>query len=122
MLKDYPTIINNIQLFPPDKWEETSEVVEETYQTEAGTDQASVTRYDKLAVDAQYRVNSEWLKQFKMWAKVDSLDVSIYDATANGYTYRVMRMRDFKASPVEWSERMKDTDGIWNISFSLEEF
>ena len=122
MLKDYPTIINNIQLFPPDKWEETSEVVEETYQTEAGTDQASVTRYDKLAVDAQYRVNSEWLKQFKMWAKVDSLDVSIYDATANGYTIRVMRIRDFKASPVEWSERMKDTDGIWNISFSLEEF
>lgn len=122
MLKDYPTIINNIQLFPPDKWEETSEVVEETYQTEAGTDQASVTRYDKLAVDAQYRVNSEWLKQFKMWAKVDSLDVSIYDATANGYTNRVMRMRGFKASPVEWSERMKDTDGIWNISFSLEEF
>ena len=122
MLKDYPTIINNIQLFPPDKWEETSEVVEETYQTEAGTDQASVTRYDKLAVDAQYRVNSEWLKQFKMWAKVDSLDVSIYDATANGYTHRVMRIRDFKASPVEWSERMKDTDGIWNISFSLEEF
>ena len=89
MLKDYPTIINNIQLFPPDKWEETSEVVEETYQ---------------------------------MWAKVDSLDVSIYDATANGYTNRVMRIRDFKASPVEWSERMKDTDGIWNISFSLEEF
>ena len=122
MLKDYPTIINNIQLFPPDKWEETSEVVEETYQTEAGTDQASVTRYDKLAVDAQYRVNSEWLKQFKMWAKVDSLNVSIYDATANGYTNRVMRMRGFKASPVEWSERMKDTDGIWNISFSLEEF
>ena len=122
MLKDYPTIINNIQLFSPDKWEETSEVVEETYQTEAGTDQASVTRYDKLTVDAQYRVNSEWLKKFKMWAKVDSLDVSIYDATANGYTNRVMRMRDFKASPVEWSERMKDTDGIWNISFSLEEF
>lgn len=54
MLKDYPTIINNTQLFQPNKWEETSEVVEETYRTEAGTDQVSVTRYDKLSVDAQY--------------------------------------------------------------------
>ena len=48
MLKDYPTIINNTQLFQPNKWEETSKVVEETYQTEAGTVQVSVTRYDKL--------------------------------------------------------------------------
>ena len=66
MLKDYPTIINNIQLFPPDKWEETSEVVEETYQTEAGTDQASVTRYDTPAVDAQYRDNSARPHRFQM--------------------------------------------------------
>ena len=122
MLKDYPTIINNTQLFQPNKWEETSEVVEETYKTEAGTDQVSVTRYDKLSVDAQYRVNSEWLKQFKMWSKVDSLDASIYDATANGYVNRVMRMRNFKDSPIEWSERMEDPDGIWDVSFSLEEF
>lgn len=122
MLKDYPTIINNTPLFQPNKWEETSEVVEETYKTEAGTDQVSVTRYDKLSVDAQYRVNSEWLKQFKMWSKVDSLDASIYDATANGYVNRVMRMRNFKDSPIEWSERMEDTDGIWDVSFSLEEF
>ncbi len=122
MLKNYLPIINNVTLYPSDKWSEDSAVVEETYQTEAGTDQASVTRYDKLTVSAQYRCNSEWYGTFKKWSKTDQLSVSLYDPIAKGYSNRTMRMRNFKADLIENTEGYKDSDGIWDISFDLEEF
>ena len=121
MLKNNLPIINNVELFPSDKWDEDSAVVEETYQTEAGTDQASVTRYDKLTVSAQYRCKEEWYSRFKGWSQRDTLSVSIYDPVVKGRKNRTMRMRKFKATLIENTEDVEDTNGVWDVSFDLEE-
>lgn len=122
MLKDYPVKINDTALFESNSWEEDSAVIENKYETEAGTDQVSVIRYDKLTVSAQYRCHSDWLGQFKQWSKMDELTVDIYDPYAGDYKSRTMRMRDFKYKLVEFSERVKDTNGVWDVNFTLEEF
>lgn len=122
MLNEYPVKINGVELFEANKWEEESGVVENKYETEAGTDQVSVTRYDKLTVSTQYRCHSKWLGQFKRWSKMDSLTVDIYDADSNGYISRTMRMRNFKNSLIEFSGKVKDTNGVWDVTFDLEEF
>lgn len=122
MLKDFPVKINGTVLFEPSKWEEDSAVIENKYETEAGTDQVSVTRYDKLTVSVQYRCHSEWLAGFKQWSQTDILMVDIYDAQAKGYKRRTMRLRNFKTSLIEFSEKVKDTNGVWDVSFTLEEF
>ena len=41
---------NDEIIFEPESWEESSEVIESVNQTEAGTDQIAVTRYDKLSI------------------------------------------------------------------------
>lgn len=122
MLKDFPVKINGTVLFEASEWEEDSAVIENKYETEAGTDQVSVTRYDKLTVSAQYRCHSDWLAVFKQWSQTDSLTVDIYDAQAKGYKRRTMRIRNFKNSLIEFSEKVADTNGVWNVSFSIEEF
>lgn len=122
MLSDYPVKINNVELFPANKWDEDSEVVENVQTSEAGTDITTVARYDKLAVSAEYRCHSPWLGKFKAWSKADTLTVQIYDPVTDKYMSRTMRMRNFKTSLIEFSEKVKDTQGIWNVSFTLEEF
>jgi hypothetical protein len=52
MLKDFPIYFDDTKLFSPSSWDESYAVVESTNQTEAGTDQIIVTRYDKLSVSA----------------------------------------------------------------------
>ena len=122
MLNEYPIFFDDTEIMPWSKWEESSEVVENTYQTEAGTDQLQVVRYDKLNVSAEYRCQSEWLQRFAAFAEQDEINVKMYDAKLMDYKTRKMRMRNFKKNPIEFSDRLKDTNGVWNVSFDLEEF
>lgn len=122
MLKDYPIYFDDTEVMEWSDWEEQSEVVENTYQTEAGTDQLQVVRYDKLKVSTSYRCHSEWLQKFAAFAKQDSIAVKMYDAELMNYTTRTMRIRNFKKSPIEFSGKVADTNGVWNVSFVLEEF
>ena len=48
--------------------------------------------------------------------------VRMYDLETHGYKEREMRLRGFKAVPAEHSERTSGTDGLWTVSFTLEEF
>ena len=54
MLSEYPIYFDDVKLFTPESWEESYAVIENTNQTEAGTDQVIVTRYDKLSVSASF--------------------------------------------------------------------
>lgn len=122
MLKDYPVTFDGIEVMQWSKWEESREVIENTYQTEAGTDQIDVVRYGKLTVSCQYRCHDEWLRIFTDFSERDSIEVSSYDTKEGRSTVKIMRIRDFKADPIEHSEKVQDTNGVWNVSFKLEEF
>jgi hypothetical protein len=110
------------KIFTPASWEEESAVVESVNETEAGTDQIIVTRYDKLSVSASFQCSSTWAGKFKAYSKRDSVAVRMYDLETHGYVEREMRLRGFKAVPAEHSERTSGTDGLWTVSFTLEEF
>ena len=122
MLRDYPIMFDGEKIFTPTSWEEDSAVVESVNETEAGTDQIIVTRYDKLSVSASFQCSSTWAGKFKAYSKQDSVAVRMYDLETHGYKEREMRLRGFKAVPAEHSERTSGTDGLWTVSFTLEEF
>ena len=122
MLKNYPIKFDGEKIFTPTAWEEESAVVESVNETEAGTDQIIVTRYDKLSVSATFQCSSEWAGRFKAYSKRDDIAVSMYDIETNAYKVRTMRLRGFKAVPAEHSERNTGTNGLWTVSFTLEEF
>ena len=58
MLINYPIRFDGENIFTPTSWEEESTVVESVNETEAGTDQIIVTRYDKLSVSASFQCSS----------------------------------------------------------------
>lgn len=122
MLNDYPVKFDDEQIFPPESWEESSEVIENVNQTEAGTDQVSVTRYDKLSVSASFNCSSRWASKFKAYSKKNSISVSLYDLEEQGYKTRTMRIRNFKAKPQDNSRLTPGTNGLWSVSFDLNEF
>ena len=122
MLSEYPIIFDGTEHFTPDSWEESYDVIENTNQTEAGTDQVVVTRYDKLSVSASFKCTSRWASIFAEFRDQDSIEVEIYDLKTQGYKTRTMRMRNFKTGPEKNSEKTKDTNGLYVVSFDLTEF
>ena len=109
-------------IFEPQSWDEESDVIENVNKTEAGTEQIAVTRYDKLSVSCSFQCSSLWAKKFKQYSMKDEIAVSIYDVVDEAYKVRAMRIRNFKMSLVEHSWKTPNTNGLWNVSFSLIEF
>lgn len=122
MLIDFPVKFDTEVIPEAESWSEESSVLENVNQTEAGTDQVSVTRYDKLSVSCSFQCSHRWASKFKVYSKKDSVAVQMYDIELNGYKTRTMRIRNFKADPVKNSQRTPNTNGLWEISFNLEEF
>ncbi len=122
MLSEYPIYFDETKLFTPESWEESYSVVESTNQTEAGTDQVIVTRYDKLSVSASFQCTSRWAAIFAGFRDQDSIAVKLYDLKTQDYKTRTMRIRNFKTGPEKNSEKTKGTNGLYTVSFDLEEF
>lgn len=122
MLKDYPIYFDDTKLFTPKEWNESFDVIESTSQTEAGTDQVIVIRTDKLSVSASFQCSSRWAAKFAEFRDQDSIEVKSYDLKAQDYKTRTMRIRNFKSTPEENSEKTNNTNGLYTISFDLEEY
>ena len=122
MLSEFPIYFDDVKLFPPSKWEESSSVVESVNQTEAGTDQVIVTRYDKLSVSASFKCSSRWAAKFAEFRDKDSIQVKLYDLKTQDYKTRTMRIRNFKTGPEKNSEKTRGTNGLYTVNFDLQEF
>ena len=124
---NYPIYFDTTQILSPHSWEEKSNVVETVNETEAGTDQIDVTRYDKLSVSVSYAIaESEdgggWAKILKGFSKYNSFTLKRYDILLGGYEERTVRMRNFSANLKPKSDYLPAVNGVWEISFTLEEF
>lgn len=122
MLKDYPVKFNSEEIPEPVAWDENYTNVENVIQTEAGTDVVIVTRYGKLSVTAQFNCSSRWAAKFAAYRDKGEITVELYDIKTGGYGLRKMRLRKFKSSIVKNSHRTAGTNGLYEISFTLEEY
>lgn len=122
MLKDYPVKFNSEEIPEPVAWDENYTNVENVIQTEAGTDVVIVTRYGKLSVTAQFNCSSRWAAKFAAYRDKGEITVELYDIKTGGYGLRKMRLREFKSSIVKNSHRTAGTNGLYEISFTLEEY
>lgn len=120
--KDFPIYFDDTKLFWPSKWQESYSVVETTNQTEAGTDQVIVTRYDKLSVSCEFKCSAGWAATFTSFRDKDSIAVRLYDLKTQDYKTRTMRIRNFKMAPEKNSEKLASSNGLYTVSFDLYEF
>ena len=108
----------------PLTWNEEPQDVINTFTSEAGTDEEIITRKDKMKISASFKSTSAWASTFKSFYKKDSFTITQYDILTDTTEERTVRMKNFKASlePKSWLLDSNVTQGVWNISFSLEEF
>lgn len=110
--------LNGVQLPNPQKWKESHDVVENSKETEAGTTATIITRYDKLSVSVSYQCSSAFANQLYALSIKDTLTMQLKGDTKES---RTVMIRDFEKSLESGSERTARTDGLWNISFTIEE-
>jgi hypothetical protein len=120
--KDFPIWFDDTKLFWPLKWQENYEVVETQNTTEAGTDQIIVSRYDKLSVSCEFQCSDLWVAVFAAFRDQDSISVKLYDLKTKVYKTRTMRIRNFKAVLESNSEKLSMSNGLYTVSFELQEF
>ena len=119
---DFPLYFDAEQMPQPSTWTENSDTIETVNQTEAGTQQAEVVRYDRLVVNVGYVVTDDIARKLKQYSKHNSIVVKYYDIETDDYKQRTMRMRKFTAGLHKGSNELLAVRGVWDVSFSLEEF
>lgn len=124
MLKDYPLMLNNTELLIPASYKETWKPIEEVKQSAAGTDIYTNIRSRKLVVNLDYKVMSAWLKifaDFNMLSRTESLTLKRYDPILDAYSEHSVKMTDFSYQLERKSWDLEVTNGIYKVSFNLEE-
>lgn len=122
MLSEYPIYFDDVEIPFPKTWNEENKVIESVNQSEAGTDIVNVTRMQKLSVTVSTTCLSGLAKEILAFSLLDSFVLKKYDLLTNAYKEYTVRMRDVKTSKVQYSEKVSTTNGVWKLSYRLEEF
>lgn len=123
MLKSsYPIKFNTTEIPFPASWSESPETLEKVFQSEAGTDKIIIQRKNKLKVTMNYNCLDTLANTLGTFSQMDSFTFKRYNPITATYEERTVRMRNYSCAFVKKSEDLSATNGIWKISFTLEEF
>lgn len=120
MLGAFPVKFDGVAMPWADKWVKHHSDVEASHTTEAGTEQVSILRKDRLTIDAEYHTDSRGLRRYQQYRNQDTVAVSLYDALSGDYETRTMRIRGFAVEQLQ-DTATRDTVGLYIVTFSLEE-
>ena len=121
-LKDFPTKFDTTEI-PFFYGAETFNKIQETNQSESGKDLVQVTRRSKLSLSCSFAiVDREWIAFFREYSLKPSFSLSLYDPVSNEYNLYNVRMESYSQSKRRKSEELDGIFGVWDISFTIEEF
>ena len=124
MLANYPLVLNNIELLIPNPYKESWNAIEDTKQSAAGTDVYTSIRVRKLSISVSYKVTSDWLKtlaELNTLSRTESLTLQRYDPILEDYSEHQVKMKNFSYQVDRKSWDLSVTNGIYKVSFTLEE-
>lgn len=109
-------------LYPYDMTRNSNDI-ENVFTTEAGYDNVISTRKDKQSIAMVFHCSSAWVKKFKEYYKKSDFWFEEYDSISNGSERRHVRMKNYSEHLVPKSYKVDTTtsQGLWEVSFTLEE-
>lgn len=116
------TLFNSTEIIWATSWVENPQKLKNTFTTEAGTEIDKIVRDSRLSISASYRCTDDWLLTFMDFRDMDSFTLTTYDAQTKAAKTNTVRMTDFNYSLVPKSYDLTVTNGVWEVSFNLEEF
>lgn len=119
---NYPMMFNTTVIPFPTTYSEQSQTIENVNQTEAGTDIVNVMRHNKLSASMTFRCLQSVLQTLASFETSNSFTFKRYNPKNGTYEERTVRMRGFTHELVKGSEDLPSVDGVWEVSFTLEEF
>lgn len=124
MLNSYPFKINNIAIPYPDSWNENPKKLANTFETEAGTMKKVIVRTSKLSISASFTVTSFWLKKFQQFRDMDVITLTKFNAQTGAYSDHTVCIDDesFEYDLIPASRFANNTNGLYKLSFNLEEY
>ena len=113
--KKFLTIDNNL-LPETSGFDIENQTIEKAFQTEAGTDKSILIRTGKHKFTPSWEAATSSHKALcEGFCAASTVTVSF-----NGATY-TCRARNLQTKLVQYSNRYTGSDGLWDISFTLEE-
>lgn len=122
MLSEFPTYFDTWEVPPMKGWKIKSADVLSNYKTEAGTDEVNYTRKDKLTISASTVGFDYLLQKLYQFKNKDSFTLKMYNPINKRYQERIVRITSFGYDLKEKTDKISISNGIYSISFTVEEF
>jgi hypothetical protein len=123
-LDRYPIIMNGTTLpFFPTTWQRAPKKIQTTNQSEGGRDIVQVARSNKMTINATFALaDAAWVAFFENLKELDSFVLKAYSPRLDDYEERTVRIEDYNDAPRRKSEKLEGVTGVWDVSFTIEEF
>lgn len=122
-LSQFPYIFGQYTIPFPIEFDDSYSDVESVNQSEGGRDIVQNFRHGKMSAEVSFAVaDEEWVMKMETLYNASSFSVFVYSPILEGYDERICRMRNFKKKRRKASELLSEIVGVWDISFTLEEF
>lgn len=124
LAENYPIILNNVEYDYLKALSVSLVDYVTTHETESGKQEEVSTRRGRKSITISGTVLQPLLTQLLALEYLDEFTAQIYDPALNDYDTMTVRIGagTMKYSLKEKSARLRTTNGVWNVSFNLEEF
>lgn len=106
----------------PNSWVENPQKLKNTFTTEAGTEIDLIVRAERLSVSVAYVCLDDLLQTLIGFRDMNSFTLTRYDPGTQSSETKTVRMTDFNYELVRKSATLSGQNGVWKVSFNLEEF
>lgn len=121
---NYPTIINGVTYQPFKKWDISYNDTVTVHETEAGTQEDVIIRKGRRSIAVSTTCLSSLATVLAGLNDLSSFTVQFYDIKTAGYVTLTMRVapNSMAINLKEGTARNASTNGVYTVSFTLEEY
>ena len=121
---NYPIILNNIPYKYFKTWQITRNDYVVTHETEGGVQEDVVSRKGRKSISVSVTCLQPLVAGLLSLAELDEFEASLYDPAIDDYDTITVRIGAGSMSYglVEKSADLKTVNGVWQVTFTLEEF
>lgn len=121
---NFPIILNGEEYKYFKTWDISRNDYVNTHDTEGGTQEDVVTRKGRRSIGVTVTCLQPLLAKLIALSELDEFNARIYEPAINDYVTILVRVGagSMSYSLKEKSARLTTTNGVWSVSFTLEEF
>ncbi len=121
---DYPIIINGVQYQPFKQWDISYKDARTVHETEGGTQEDVIISTGRRSIAVATTCLQSVATLLTGLEDLNNFTVKFYDIKANTYRESTMRVmpNSMRCALKEKTSRLSATNGVYNVSFTLEEY